>query len=222
MLAPSVKRMPLQPLAEARSEPARSIIDSFMIFTLRLSLLVIRMYTWKTECERDDSALASVGCWVLFLFPCAIRANRLSAFVIQWIESPGIRTSDVLTSIRESELDGWIRSRTFSLYTCPVQIQLKMCYRKVMGMFCNCYREVTKLLATYRRGATGKLLSTPRETQSIFYQFQKEWQWLKLWISSLRSKCFWKKHNAPWLFWAKPGTDHAVLNAAKYSVREPG
>lgn len=115
MLAPSVKRMPLQPLAEARSEPARSIIDSFMIFTLRLSLLVIRMYTWKTECERDDSALASVGCWVLFLFPCAIRANRLSAFAIQWIERPGMRTSDVLTSIRESGLDGRIRSRTFSL-----------------------------------------------------------------------------------------------------------
>jgi len=137
MLAPSVKRMPWQPLAEARSEPARSIIDSFMIFTLLLSLLVIRTYTWKTECERDDSALASVGCWVLFLFPCAIRANRLFAFVMQWIERLGIRTSDVPTSIREIGPEGWIRSRTFSLYTCPIQIQLKTFYRKVMGMFCN-------------------------------------------------------------------------------------
>ena len=146
MLAPSVKRTPWQPLVEDRSEPARSIIDSFMIFTLLLSLLVILTYTWNTECERDDSELASVGCCDLFLFPCAIKANRLSASVIQWIERPGILTSDVPTSIRESGLDGRIRSRTFSLYTCPIQIQLKTFYRKVTGIFHN-YWGADKSLA---------------------------------------------------------------------------
>jgi hypothetical protein len=53
-----------------------------------------------------------------------------------------------------------------------------------------------------------------------FVSVSKRSQWVKLWIYSRYSKCFWKRYNAAWLFWGEPSSDHAVPTAAMYSIRE--
>ena len=52
-------------------------------FTQNTVMLICLTLTWNTAWERDDSALASVGCWVLFLLPnCSMCSN--SSAVLGW------------------------------------------------------------------------------------------------------------------------------------------
>lgn len=106
MLAPSRKRAPRLVVTVALSEPARSMRDILATWT-SADMLAVRSFwrmntwkrsghhvhrcpsrytsehqlTWSTAWEREDSALASVGCWVRFRFPQASMRSSSSADV---------------------------------------------------------------------------------------------------------------------------------------------
>mmetsp|Transcript_24839 Transcript_24839/g.49442 ORF Transcript_24839/g.49442 Transcript_24839/m.49442 type:complete len:203 (-) Transcript_24839:454-1062(-) len=72
MLAPSVSLMPLFLVTAALSLPARSTRLSFPILILAMVPSALSRFsttTCRTACDRDETALAAVACWVLFLFP---------------------------------------------------------------------------------------------------------------------------------------------------------
>ena len=57
----------------------------------RLHTITITIYgtlTWKTACDREDVALASVGCCVLFLLPISSML-RISLAVLGWERKEG-------------------------------------------------------------------------------------------------------------------------------------
>jgi hypothetical protein len=49
--------------------------------------------------------------------------------------------------------------------------------------------------------------------------YQKRLQWLKLWMCSQHSKCFWKRHDAARPFLGGPSADRALPAAAMYCVK---
>lgn len=76
MLAPSVSRSPRFCVAEARSEPARSmrdnfptVVDSCGFWQLTIFFVLCFTSTCRTACERDDTLFAAVGSVVRFRFP---------------------------------------------------------------------------------------------------------------------------------------------------------
>ena len=76
----------------------------------------------------------------------------------------------------------------------------------------------TTLLATcWRGGWTGKAATKGGVAETpwdVLYPFQKRPQWLKLWMHSQHSKCFWNRYNAAWPFRGGPSSGHAVTTAA--------
>jgi hypothetical protein len=61
---------------------------------------------------------------------------------------------------------------------------------------------------------------TGTQHRDLYNMFQKCLQWLKVWMCSQWSKCFWKRYNSAWPFWGEPSSDQAVLNEAMWVVRE--
>jgi len=79
------------------------------------------------------------------------------------------------------------------------------------------YMLVDSVEVQWQGGKWGSTVYTP---PSVYCPFQKCPQWLKLWMYSQQSKCFWNRFNALWPFWCDPGSDHAVPTAAMYSDKE--
>ena len=72
MLAPSLRRAPLLSVLLARSEPARSTIESLPMRTLPVTCAVrsdCSMVTCSTACEREETWLAAVGSTVRCKLP---------------------------------------------------------------------------------------------------------------------------------------------------------
>lgn len=82
MLAPSIIRMPLLFVLEARSEPAKSIKLSFPTCNSPYIPACLSVYSHViciTACERDDVALAPVASTVRFMLPYSKRLRISSA-----------------------------------------------------------------------------------------------------------------------------------------------
>ena len=60
------------------------------------------------------------------------------------------------------------------------------------------YLLVDSVEMEWQGGKWGSTVYTP---PSVYCPFQKCPQWLKLWMYSQQSKCFWKRFNALWPFW---------------------
>jgi hypothetical protein len=83
MLAPSKSRAPRFLVAEARSLPARSMIESVELVASSDKspvLFLIMMLIWRTAWEREDVAFASVGEEVRFSLPCKIKFITSSTY----------------------------------------------------------------------------------------------------------------------------------------------
>jgi len=103
--------------------------------------------------------------------------------------------------------------------------------RKISGTYTRKYRGAanceiagTNLVASwFRRGQEARWLERGKPTalspSSSFCQLQKRPQWLKLWISSWQSECFWIRRKVAWIFRCDPSSDQAVLTAAEGDQR---
>ena len=68
---------------------------------IMLMMMMVAAVTWKTAWDREDSALASVGCWVLFLLPDSSISSSCSAvvgcttamYLHEWMESDTVTTT---------------------------------------------------------------------------------------------------------------------------------
>jgi len=72
MLAPSIMRIPVFPVFEARSEPARSMSESFPTLIADLKPSPVSLFSQvicSTACDLEDVWLAPVASWVRFLLP---------------------------------------------------------------------------------------------------------------------------------------------------------
>ena len=87
ILAPSRMRSVLLVVAEARSDPAKSINDILAVRTSALrpeARLRILTQIQNTACEREDVALASVACWERLPLPVERRHNKSLAVCGLW------------------------------------------------------------------------------------------------------------------------------------------
>lgn len=95
MFAPSVSRAPLFLVALARSLPAKSMILSVAI-VWGSSIFAFRSFCatliWRTACDREDVALASVGDIVLSSLPRMTISMTCSTLCGWWLESPATDT----------------------------------------------------------------------------------------------------------------------------------
>ena len=121
MLAPSTSRAPLLSVAEARSDPARSTMDSFPTRTTSFSPTALSLPSTMiciTACERLEVSFFLVGSTERFRFPRC--SSCIVSSTVDVVNSVMPATQIPFTgSSRRSRFPvaGFSRSRMFSLYT---------------------------------------------------------------------------------------------------------
>mmetsp|Transcript_39164 Transcript_39164/g.123451 ORF Transcript_39164/g.123451 Transcript_39164/m.123451 type:complete len:297 (-) Transcript_39164:938-1828(-) len=119
IFAPSTSRAPLLSVAEALSEPARSIKDSFPILTCSLMSAVFSFASIMiciTACDREDVSFFLVGSTVRFRFPLCNSSIVSPTLVVLNSVIPATQIPFTGSSRRSRyPVLGFSRSRMFSL-----------------------------------------------------------------------------------------------------------